>query len=124
MAGGRTDQWIKGYLAAWTSNQPGEIGALFTEDAAYYTAPYRPGWHGRQAIIDGWLDRKDAPDSWSFEYKVIVEQGDLGVIEGVTTYHDQGRWYSNLWLIWFDGDGRCRKFVEYFMQQPGKGDGR
>lgn len=115
----RTGRWMEGYLAAWTSNHPDKIGQLFAEDAAYYTAPYRPGWHGRQAIVDGWLDRKDEPDSWSFEYELLVEQGELGVVEGVTTYRHQGRRYSNLWLIWLDADGRCRKFVEYFMQQDG-----
>lgn len=116
-ASSRTERWIQGYLSAWRDNDPSQIGALFGDDASYYTAPYRSPWQGRQAIVARWLERKDEPGSWSFRFQVVSENADLGVVEGVTEYPRQGRTYNNLGLIWFNEDGSCRKFVEYFMLQ-------
>ena len=31
--------WIEGYVRAWNSNDPDDIGSLFTMDAEYSTAP-------------------------------------------------------------------------------------
>ena len=36
---------------------------------------------------------------------------------GETRYAD-GKAYSNLFVMRFDGDGRCSEFVEWFMEQP------
>jgi len=52
---------VHGYIGAWESNEPALIGALFTEDARYLTAPYRFPWVGREAIVAGWLERQDIP---------------------------------------------------------------
>ena len=32
-------RWMQHYIAAWTSNDPEDIRALFTEDAVYATQP-------------------------------------------------------------------------------------
>lgn len=120
-AGSSTDSWIQRYLVAWESNRPDDIGDLFSDNATYYTAPYRAGWQGRQAIIDGWLGRKDDSGTWHFEYEVLAEQHGLGVVQAITTYASLGRRYSNLWLIWPNPESRCYKFVEYFM--PHQDDG-
>lgn len=118
MSTGDTSSWIEAYLDAWRSNDPDEIRALFTEDARYYTAPYRPPWVGQQAILDGWLERQDPPDTWSFDYRIIAEVDGTGVVEGVTHYLPDGEIYSNLWLVDLDDHGRCPRFIEYFMLVP------
>jgi hypothetical protein len=110
-----TDGWVQGYLAAWRSNEPEEIKTLFTADAEYYTAPYRPPWSGHDGIIAGWNERRDAPGSWTFDYRVVLESPELGVVEATTHYIESGRVYSNLWLIEFAESGRCSKFTEYWM---------
>ena len=53
--------WMRGYLRAWVTNDPAEIGELFSGDAAYYTAPSREPWQGREAIVEGWLRDRDEP---------------------------------------------------------------
>jgi uncharacterized protein (TIGR02246 family) len=45
--------WIARYERAWASNDPDEIGALFSDDASYFTAPFREPWRGRQQIVAG-----------------------------------------------------------------------
>ena len=113
----KTGAWIEAYLSAWTSNDPADIGELFADDAEYFTSPYRPPWRGREAIVAGWLERLDEPGTWTFRHDVLIEDRELGVVQGETSYLNEGRTYSNLWLVWFDVDGRCKKFVEYFMLQ-------
>lgn len=39
--------WVAAYERAWASNDPAEIGALFTDDALYFTTPFREPRRGR-----------------------------------------------------------------------------
>ncbi len=43
------ERWLQGYLRAWESNDPEDIGRLFTDEAQYHTAPHREPWTGRDA---------------------------------------------------------------------------
>ncbi len=108
--------WVDGYIRAWNSNDPADIGALFTDDAEYYTAPFRQPWSGREQIVEGWLGRKDEPGEATFDWRPLVDSGELAVIEGTTTYPDGT--FSNLWVIRLEADGRCRQFTEWWMEHP------
>ncbi len=108
--------WVDGYIRAWTSNDPRDIGALFTEDAEYYTAPFRPPWRGREQIVEGWLDRRDKPGEATFEWHPVAVADDVAIIRGTTAYPEET--FSNLWVIRLDSDGRCREFTEWWMEQP------
>jgi len=81
--------WIDAYVRAWNSNQPDEIGNLFAEDGLYYTAPFRPPWRGRAAIVAGWLERKDEPGQTRFRWDPVIVTDDLYVVQGVTEYLTQ-----------------------------------
>jgi tRNA (guanine37-N1)-methyltransferase len=112
------DDWVRRYVGAWESNDPEEIRSLFTEDAAYYTAPHREPWRGRDGIVEGWLGHKDEPGSWSFRYEIVGVDGDLGFVRGWTDYPPPGAGtgrYANLWQIRLDGEGRASEFVEWWM---------
>lgn len=108
--------WINGYVRAWNTNDPADIGALFTGDAEYYTAPYRPPWRGRDQIVRDWLARADQPGETSFEWRPVVVTEDVSVVEGITRYPKET--FRNLWVIRLDGDGRCREFTEWWMEEP------
>jgi len=109
--------WIAAYERAWASNDPDEIRVLFTDDALYFTTPFREPWSGRQEIVDGWLDRKDEPGGWTFEWQPLVDTTELAIITGTTTYRDPPLVYSNLWVLRLADDGRCREFTEWWMAQ-------
>lgn len=111
----RTTDWMRDYLAAWASNEPADIAALFTDDARYYTEPYSPPWSGSEGIVEGWLAAADAPGSVDFEWAPLTETRDLAVVQGTTRYTD-GPVYSNLWVIRFAADGRAREFTEWWME--------
>ncbi len=113
-------RWIDGYVAAWNSNRPDEIADLFSADARYYTAPFRQPWTGRDEIVAGWLDRQDAPGDTTFEWHPVVETDDLTIIQGETGYLSEKQTFSNLWVLRFDDDGRCREFTEWWMDHAGQ----
>jgi hypothetical protein len=108
--------WIDGYVRAWNSNDPAEIGALFTADAVYRTEPHTPPWRGRAQIVENWLASRDEPGETSFEWHPLLITPDVAILEGTTTYPD--RRYSNLWVIRLDTTRLCREFTEWWMRHP------
>jgi ketosteroid isomerase-like protein len=110
------ESWVERYVWAWGTNDPKDVGDLFTEDAKYYTAPYREPWTGRDPIVQGWIDRKDETGTWKFRFEVVGVDGDTGFVRGWTTYTD-GDDYSNLWMIRLTPDGRATEFTEWWMEK-------
>ena len=109
--------WVDRYVRAWNSNDPAEIGALFSEEARYYTGPFDAPWTGRDTIVRKWLARQDAPGSTSFRYEVLAVTDEAGIIRGWTQYHQPAREFSNVWLVRFDASGRCQEFTEWWVQR-------
>jgi ketosteroid isomerase-like protein len=111
----RLEDWVRRYVRAWNTNDPDDIRALFTDDAVYYTAPFREPWRGSDGIVAGWLERKDEPGDSQFEFEVIAIDGDLGFVRGETYYKADDERFANLWEIRLDGD-RCSAFTEWWME--------
>jgi uncharacterized protein (TIGR02246 family) len=114
-------RWIDGYVRAWNTNDREHIAALFTEDAVYFTEPYHAPWKGRDQIVAGWLEKKDEPGETSFEWQPVSITDEVAVISGTTRYPENV--FSNLWVIRFDPDGRCREFSEWWMEHPAHAGG-
>jgi ketosteroid isomerase-like protein len=120
--------WLDRYVAAWASYDPDAIRALFAEDAEYRYHPWDEPTRGRESIVGDWLgpsgaaSTRDEPGTWEARYEPFVVDGDRAVATGETVYFADAshatelRRYANNWLLTFDGDGRCREFVEYFMK--------
>ena len=111
-------EWMERYQAAWTSNEPDDIRALFTPDARYET---RPGdahpWLGHDGIVEGWLAARDQPANWTFSWELLGSDGDTAFVQGVTIYSGDNPSYDNLWVVRFDGSGRASSFTEWFMER-------
>jgi len=116
------EQWLERYRAAWTTDDPQQIGALFTKDATYSPWPFSKPWEGREAIVGKWVERGDSKDPWRFDSELVAVEGDTGVVKGLTTYpaHDDQPEdaYSNIWVIRLEPDGRARSFAEWWIQRP------
>jgi hypothetical protein len=109
--------WCDAYVEAWRSYEPQAIGDLFSAEATYAYHPYDDPLRGREAIVSNWLGDRDEPGSWEASYAPLLIDGDRAIVTGATSYTN-GRRFSNLWVLAFDGDGRCSDFVEWFMEQP------
>jgi uncharacterized protein (TIGR02246 family) len=112
------EEWVAAYRRAWTSNDPADIGALFTDDAEYLSTPGSAPWSRRETIVRRWLGRRDEPGTWTFASEVLATEEDLGIVRGETTYlataEEPEARYANLWLIRFAPDGRARRFEEWW----------
>ena len=82
----RVQAWIDGYVRAWNSNDPADIRALFTQDAAYFCEPYSRPWRGQDEIVRQWLDRKDEPGQAQFDWHPLAVTSEVAIIEGEIAY--------------------------------------
>jgi len=112
------DALLHAYVRAWNSNDPRDIEALFTENAAYFTEPFATPWQGREQIVERWIARKDEPGETEFRWHVLAVEPGLAIVQGTTTYRTPPRTYSNLWVIRLDPHGHCTEFTEWWMQHP------
>jgi SnoaL-like domain len=112
------EAWVARYVGAWRSNDPDDIGGLFSDDATYSTTAFAEPWQGRDEIVAEWLARKDEPADWTFRYEVMGAIGDIGLVRGVTDYPKDEEEYHNLWEISLDSSGRCTRFLEWWMLKP------
>ena len=114
--------WLDGYVDAWRTYERDSIEGLFTNDAEYSFHPYDAApVRGAKAIADAWLAEKDSPGSWEASYRPHLIEGNRATAVGTTTYAD-GRIYWNIWELEFSPEGKVKRFVEWFMRQPGNGD--
>jgi hypothetical protein len=117
--------WLDRYVAAWKSYDQAEIEALFAEHATYRYHPYdTDALEGRAAIVKDWLDNRDAEGTYEARYEPYAVDGDRAVAIGRSLYYEDAskakldRAYDNVYLLRFDGDGRCVEFTESFMKEP------
>ena len=114
--------WLQGYRRAWASDDPGDIAALFTEDATYLPSPFGTPWVGREAIVEEWINRGDSKAEWRFEHEIVAVEGDTAAVRGLTTYAATDTTpetvYANLWIIGLAPEGRARSFAEFWVQKP------
>lgn len=106
--------WLDAYVSAWSTYEG--IADLFSEDAEYRYHPYDESLRGRDAIAADWLKEREDPGSWEARYEPLIVDGDRAVATGETRYAE-GRAFSNLFVLAFDGEGRCREFTEWYMEQ-------
>src|SRR6188474_1650141 len=128
--------WLDAYVEAWKSYDRDQVEALFAEDVTYRYHPFDPDHEvlrGRDAVVNGWLEpdgnasSRDEEGTYDARYEVYAVDGDKVVAVGTSTYYPDttrttpDRVYHNVFLIEFDGAGRCRDFTEYYMKQPDAG---
>jgi hypothetical protein len=113
----RLEEWMDGYVLAWSSNEPEHISALFTEEAVYDPQTASGEWHGVDEIVRRWQEIDDHEDNWDFEWLPLVEIDDLAIVTGRTTYFEPPLNYRNLFIIRFAEDGRCRDFTEWYIEE-------
>ena len=115
-------RWLDAYVEAWRTYDPARIADLFADDVAYRYQPYLDPVVGRDAVVADWLESPDAAGSWAARYEPYTVEGDRAVAVGESRYLNpdgsQRTVYFNVWLLRFDGEGRCREFVEYWREPP------
>lgn len=124
--------WLDRYVAAWKSYDPQLIGSLFSEDATYRYHPSDEGadvLRGRDAIVRSWVEpdgdasQRDEAGTYDAKYDVYAVDGDRAVGVGWSRYWNDAarsavaRVFDNVFLLRFDGEGRCTEFTELFLER-------
>ena len=115
--------WLDAYVQAWKTYDKEAIGALFSENAVYYYAPFREPVQGRAAIVNSWLEQPDEAGTYDARYKPVVIEGDRAVTNGRSRYFEQdgktlkAEW-DNVFMLRFDEQGRCNEYREWYMERP------
>jgi len=109
--------WLDAYIQAWRSYDEASIRELFAEAATHAYHPYDEPLRGRDAIVASWLGEQDEPGSWEAEYAPSLIEGDRAIATGETRYLEDANVFSNLLELELDADGRCTRFVEWYMLQ-------
>jgi hypothetical protein len=114
--------WLDAYIEAWRTYDPSAIGDLFGAEVSYRYQPYHEPLVGRAAVVADWLGSPDDPGTWTAEFEPYAVDGDRAVAVGTCRYLDadggQRTIYYNVWLLRFDGEGRCTEFIEYWREPP------
>ena len=119
--------WLDRYVAAWRSYDPAAVGDLFSNDSEYRYRPWDEPIRGRAEIVRAWVapagneSQRDEPGSWEATYEPFAVEGDRAVAVGWSRYFATAdtpeKLYHNCYLLGFDGEGRCRSFTEYYVEQ-------
>ncbi len=112
--------WLDRYVEAWKSYDPDAIGDLFSQDAEYRYHPADEPVKGRDAIVESWLEDPDEKGRVDGRYEPLAIDGDVHVASGWSRYLDENGEledeYWNVYVCRFDGDARCREFIEYWIR--------
>ena len=117
----QVQRWLDAYVAAWRSYDEAAIEALFADGARYAYHPYDEPLIGPAAIAESWLENRDEPGTWEASYGPALISGESAIAKGETRYTD-GNVFSNLFELDFDTDGRCTRFVEWYVHHPKNGN--
>lgn len=125
---GSLRDWIARYERAWRTQEGPELdralSELFAPRATYSTAPFEPPYAGLDAIARMWVAERKGPDepfTLASEVVAVDAELDTGVLRLEVHYGATGNVYRDLWIVRFDGSGRCEHFEEWPFWPPGTG---
>ncbi len=107
--------WLAGYERAWRSPRTDALAEIFSEAAIYQLAPYEQPVAGLDAIAAMWDREREGPDEqFTMMSEVVAVEDDTAVARVEVRYAGPpAREYRDLWIIRFDGAGRCSHFEEW-----------
>ncbi|HET8652224.1 MAG TPA: nuclear transport factor 2 family protein [Gaiellaceae bacterium] len=111
------DEWLEHYRVAWEERDPDRAAALFTEDAVYWSSPFREPHRGWQGIHAYWTRATGSQNDTSVRFgRPIVEKNRVAV-EWWTTMRDDGAEITlpGILFLRFAPDGRCEELRETWM---------
>jgi ketosteroid isomerase-like protein len=114
--------WVDAYERAWRASGVDGLGALFTEDATYSTAPFERPFRGLAAIREMWEAERSPGERFAMTAEIVAVEGDTGVVRVEVDYERPRRQrYRDLWIVRLAPDGRCRAFEEWPFWPAGSG---
>jgi ketosteroid isomerase-like protein len=112
--------WLDRYIAVWKCGDQARVAELFSDDAIYYTDPFREPRRGLAEIEEYWRTSGDSADAFTAQYAPLAVTADLAVVVGFSRYLDDSRSrvdkeYGNVFVLRFAEDDRCSEYREWYM---------
>lgn len=111
--------WMDSYRDAWISNDPGDVAALYTEDATCAVEPFGDPWRGHDEIVRRWT--VGIAQRVALTHEVLAIEGDLAVVHWHVFTQNAGdpvrTEYDGILVLRFGADGRCRDQREWFSRR-------
>ena len=112
--------WLAAYERAWRTPGTEVLAELFAPGARYRMGPYEPWAEDLEGIGELWERERQGPDeAFEMSAEVVAVEGDTGVARVEIRYGASGNEFRDLWLVRFDGEGRCVEFEEWAFS-PGQ----
>ncbi|WP_067545625.1 nuclear transport factor 2 family protein [Nocardia crassostreae] len=108
-------RWVGAYERAWRTPGTAGLGELFGERVRYVVSPWAKPIVGLEALAAFWeAGRSGADEPFRMMSEVVAVEGGTAVVRVFVEYEndDPGRW-RDLWVVRFDGMGRCVWFEEW-----------
>jgi hypothetical protein len=114
-------EWVDRYERAWRTAGTAGLSTLFAADATYQTAPFAKPHRGLTEIAAMWEAERLGPDErFSMSAEIVAVEGDTAVLRVRVLYGPpKDQEYRDLWIVRFDGEGRCVAFEEWPFWPPG-----
>jgi hypothetical protein len=110
---------MEAYRAAWISNVPNEVAALFTEDAVYSVSPFTEPWIGRDEIVRRWV--AGIQQDVEMTYDLLAADGDRAIIHWHVFTRNVGDpvriEYDGVLVVRFAPDGRCSERRKWYFRR-------
>src|SRR5712664_2600307 len=116
------NRWIRNYAKAWLKKDAKAIASLFTEDATYYSHPFRTVNQGRKSILDYTLGALDVGQVYDVSFGKPVVEGSRAAVEYWTTMKEKVEdvTLAGCIVLRFAKSGLCNELHDYWVLQSGR----
>jgi hypothetical protein len=112
--------WLDRYFAAWASNDPDDVAALFADGAVYWYGPFREPTRGREAIVGRWVEGGPG-EGFEFAFEPLAVTGRRGIAHWQVSFRDAERAarteLDGILVLDFDEEGRCAEHREWYLRR-------
>ena len=111
--------WLDRYFAAWESNEPGAVAALFAEDAVYSYSPFREETRGREAIVREWVEG-GLGEELRVAHEPLAVTGNRGIAHWAVSFRDSNDAtveLDGIFVLDFDAEGLCTEHREWYVRR-------
>src|SRR5437867_3797967 len=124
MASGKlaVNRWIRGYAKAWREKNAKAIASLFTEDAKYYSHPFRAANDGRKGILEYTLGALDVEEVYEVRFGRPMAEGSKAAVEYWATMKEklEDVTLAGFVMLHFGRNGLCKELRDYWILQAGR----
>ena len=114
------DRWIESYRQAWESGDSHAAAALFSDDARYWSSPFRDPHVGRAGVLEYWSGATGTQSDTRVVMGTPLVDGSHVAVEWWASFREDGDPITlpGVLLLAFGRDGLCTLLRENWCYEP------